>query len=33
MTEREISTALDVPVGSIGPWISRALTSMNKELS
>ena len=33
MTEREISTALDVPTGSIGPWINRALTTMNKELS
>jgi RNA polymerase sigma factor (sigma-70 family) len=33
MTEREISTALDVPSGSIGPWISRALAAMNKELS
>jgi DNA-directed RNA polymerase specialized sigma24 family protein len=33
MTEREIAKALDVPAGSIGPWISRALTTMNKELS
>jgi DNA-directed RNA polymerase specialized sigma24 family protein len=33
MSEREISTALDVPVGSIGPWISRAVDSMKKELS
>lgn len=33
MTEREISAALDVPAGSIGPWIKRALTTMNKELS
>lgn len=33
MTEREISAALDVPTGSVGPWIRRALTTMNKELS
>ncbi len=33
MTEREIAAALDVPVGSVGPWISRALATMNKELS
>ena len=33
MTEREISATLDVPTGSIGPWINRALTTMNKELS
>lgn len=33
MTEREISAALGVPAGSIGPWITRALSSMKKELS
>ncbi len=33
MNEREISAALDVPTGSIGPWINRALTTMKKELS
>ena len=33
MTETEIAAALDVPTGSIGPWIKRALTTMKKELS
>lgn len=33
MTEREISATLGVPAGSIGPWINRALTTVNKELS
>ncbi len=33
MTEREIAAVLDVPAGSIGPWINRALTTMEKELS
>lgn len=33
MREREIAAALDCPVGSVGPWISRALATMHKELS
>jgi RNA polymerase sigma factor (sigma-70 family) len=33
MTEREIAITLDVPVGSVGPWINRALATMKKELS
>ena len=32
MTENDIAEALDVPRGSIGPWINRALTTMRKEL-
>jgi len=33
MTEHDIAITLDVPQGSIGPWINRALTTMRKELS
>ena len=33
LTETEIAGALDCPTGSIGPWISRALTALRKELS
>lgn len=33
MSEREIADALDVPTGSVGPWIHRALNQMKKELS
>lgn len=33
MSEREIADALDVPSGSVGPWIHRALDQMKKELS
>lgn len=32
MSEREIADALDVPSGSVGPWIHRALDQMKKEL-
>lgn len=33
MSEREIADTLDVPSGSVGPWIHRALNQMKKELS
>lgn len=33
LSTEEISTALDCPRGSIGPWIDRALNTMRKELS
>ena len=33
MSEREIADALDKPTGSIGPWITRGLKTLRKELS
>ncbi len=33
MTEQDIAITLDVPPGSVGPWINRALSTMRKELS
>ena len=32
MSEAEIATAIGCPPGSVGPWISRALAAMRKEL-
>lgn len=32
LTEREIADSLDSAVGSVGPWITRALATMRKEL-
>lgn len=32
MSEAEIATAIGCPAGSVGPWISRALAAMRKEL-
>lgn len=33
MTETEIAASLDCAPGSVGPWISRALATMRKELT
>lgn len=33
MTEAEIAAALDCPPGSVGPWLTRALATLRKELS
>jgi RNA polymerase sigma factor (sigma-70 family) len=33
MTESEIAASLDCAQGSVGPWISRALATMRKELT
>ncbi len=32
MTEAEIAQTMNCPTGSVGPWISAALTTMRKEL-
>lgn len=33
LTEADIAAELDCPQGSVGPWISRALTTMREELT
>lgn len=33
LSHREIADALDCPIGSVGPWINRALAALRKELA